>query len=79
MRLCSMQRKQAKISRRINKLNKYYEKPTELFARYVQGYFSNPETISTVAPVTTKRFKELLASGYYKELKDLFEIFQKKA
>lgn len=79
IRLCSMQRKQAKISRRINKLNKYYEKPTELFARYVQGYFSNPETISTVAPVTTKRFKELLASGYYKELKDLFEIFQKKA
>lgn len=79
IKLCSMQRKQAKISRRINKMNKYYEKPTELFARYVQGYFSTPETISTVAPVTTKRFKELLASGYYKELKDLFEIFGKKA
>ena len=79
IRLCSMQRKQAKITRRINKLNKYYEKPTELFARYVQGYFSTPETISTVAPITTKRFNELLNSGYYKELKDLFEIFGKKA
>lgn len=79
IKLCSMQRKQAKISRRINKMNKYYEKPTELFARYVQGYFSTPETISTVAPITTKRFKELLDSGYYKELKDLFEIFGKKA
>ena len=79
IRLCSMQRKQSKITRRIGKLNKYYEKPTELFARYVQGYFSTPETISTVAPTTTKRFNELLSSGYYKELKDLFDIFQKKA
>ena len=78
IRLCSMQRKQAKITRRLNKLNKYYEKPTELFARYVQGYFSTPETISTVAPITTRRFNELLNSGYYKELKDLFEIFGKK-
>lgn len=76
IRLCSMQRKQAKITRRIGKLNKYYEKPTELFARYVQGYFSTPETISTIAPNTTKRFNELLSSGYYKELKDLFEIFK---
>ena len=78
IRLCSMQRKQAKITRRIGKLNKYYEKPTELFARYVQGYFSTPETISTVAPTTTKRFNELLSSGYYKEMKDLFEIFKKQ-
>lgn len=79
IRLCSMQRKQSKIARRINKLNKYYDKPTELFARFVQGYFLNPETISTVAPVTTKRFRELLESDYYKELKDLFDIFAKKA
>lgn len=77
IRLCSMQRKQTKLARRINKLNKYYEKPTELFARFVQGYFSTPETISTVAPTATKRFKELLAIGYYKELKDFFEIFKK--
>jgi predicted nucleic acid-binding protein len=76
IKLCSMQRKQSKVTRRINKLNKYYEKPTELFARFVQGYFMTPETIETVAPKTTKRFKELLKEGYYKELKDLFEIFK---
>lgn len=75
IKLCSMQRKQSKLTRRINKLNKYYEKPTELFARFVQGYFLTPETISTIAPVTVKRFKELLIQGYYKELKELFEIF----
>ena len=75
IKLCSMQRKQSKLSRRINKLNKYYEKPTELFARFVQGYFTNPETVSTVAPTTTKRFNELVEKGHYKEMKDLFEIF----
>ena len=71
-----MQRKQSKISRRINKMNKYYEKPTELFARFVQGYFSAPETVSTIAPISVKRFLFLLESGYYKELKDFFDIFK---
>lgn len=75
IRLCSLLRKQMNLTRRLNKLNKYYEKPTELFARFVQGYFSTPETISTIAPVAVKRFNELLKTGYYKELKDLFEIF----
>lgn len=78
IRLCSMQRKQARITRRINKLNKYYAKPTELFARYVQAYFTTPETISTIAPKTTKRFLTLLQDGYYFELKEFFEIFFKK-
>ncbi len=77
IRLCSMQRKQTKLTRRINKLTKYYEKPTELFARFVQGYFTAPQTVSTIAPISVKRFLELLNSGYYKELKDLFEIFPK--
>ena len=76
IKLCSMQRKQAKISRRINKLSKYYEKPTELFARFVAGYFMTPETIKTVAPISTQKFDKLLINGYYKELKDLFEIFK---
>ena len=76
IRLCSLQRKQAKLARRINKLKKYYEKPTELFARFVSAVFLTPETIKTIAPVTSKRFFELLKSGYYGELKDLFEIFK---
>lgn len=78
IKLCSMQRRQSKISRRINKLNKYYEQTTELFARFVQGYFSMPDTITAVAPTTVNRFLELLECGYYRELKDLFEIFGKK-
>lgn len=76
IRLCSMQRKQAKITRRLNKMNKYFEKPTELFARFVQYYFVNSSEVAKIAPITTQRFNELLNSGYYKELKDLFEIFK---
>ncbi len=75
LQLCSLQRKQNKLTRRINKLNKYYEKSSELFARFVQAYFIAPETIKTIAPTTTKRFLKLLKKGYYRELKDLFEIF----
>lgn len=77
IKLCSMQRRQSRITRRINKMNKYYTKPTELFARFVQAYFTNPETVKTIAPTATKRFLKLLNDGYYKELKDFFEIFHK--
>ncbi|MCD7879951.1 MAG: hypothetical protein LUG16_08475 [Candidatus Gastranaerophilales bacterium] len=76
IKLRSMKRKQSKLARRINSLNKYYQKPTELFARFVQGYFFTPQTIETIAPVTSKQFIKLLKSGYYKEMKDLFEIFR---
>ena len=76
IKLCSMQRKQAKISRRINQMNKYFNKPTELFARFVQGYFFNVETTKRLAPLAAERFSFLLKRGYYKELKDFFEIFE---
>ncbi len=77
IKLCSMQRRQSRITRRINKMNKYYTKPTELFARFVQAYFTDPQTVTTIAPTATKRFLNLLNDGYYKELKDFFEIFHK--
>ncbi len=78
IKLISLKRKQTKISRRINQLNKYYDKPAELFARFVQGYFSCNAAIIKLAPLTSQRFKTLLNSGYYKELKDFFEIFALK-
>lgn len=77
IKLCSLKRKQTKISRRINKMNKYYLKPAELFARFVQGYFSNPEKIGKMAPTALRQFKMLLESGYYGELKDFFQTFKK--
>lgn len=75
IRLKSEQRKQSKITRRMNKMGKYFLKPTELFARYVQNYFCTPDKVRQKTPNTTKRFEELLKRGYYFELRDLFELY----
>lgn len=73
IRLKSYQKKQTRISQRINKINKYYERPTELFARFVEGLYIDEEKIKTLAPVSYKRFYELLDENYYGELKTLLK------
>ena len=75
IRLKSAQKKQARISARINKLNKYYEKPTELFARLVEGLYIDPNKTQALAPLACERFLKLLEQGYYKELKEVFQLF----
>lgn len=75
IRLKSLQKKQSKISAKINKMNKYYSKPTELFARFVEGLYINKEQVKLLAPNCTKRFYELLNAGYYKELSNVFYSF----
>ncbi|MBP3846635.1 hypothetical protein J6I39_02675 [bacterium] len=69
IRLKSGQKKQARISAKINKMNKYYSKPTELFARFVESLYINSEQVKMLAPNCYKRFYELLNAGYYKELR----------
>lgn len=75
IRLKSCQKKQTRISSKINKMNKYYSKPTELFARFVEGLYINQEQVKLLAPNCYKRFFELLDSGYYKELAHVFYFF----
>ena len=74
LKLRSYQRKRARITRRISKLNKYYSNPTELFARFVEGMFIDKEMVKTLAPKTYERFRELFFLGYYQGLKPVFEI-----
>lgn len=74
IRLKSSQKKQARISARINRLNKYYAKPTELFARLVEGLYIDEARVRALAPHSTQRFFELLEEGYYFELKNVFEM-----
>lgn len=76
IRLKSAQKKQARISARMNRLNKYYSKPTELFARFVEGLYINEARTRACAPHATQRFFELLEGGYYLELKNVFKILQ---
>ena len=72
IRMHSYQKKQARISARINKSKKYYTRPTELFARFVQGLYTDRETVETIAPHAAAKFFELLNSGHYKNLSEIF-------
>ena len=71
IRLKSFTRKQARVTARINKLNKYYKRPTELFARFVEGLYLDREWVEALAPFTSQRFFDLLENGYYGNLKDV--------
>ena len=75
IRLHSYQKKQARISAKINKNKKYYMRPTELFARFVEGLYLDKEKVIKTAPKTSKIFFELLNSGYYGELKQVIENY----
>ena len=69
IRFKSLQRRQTRLSSRINRYKKYYSKPCEMFARLVEGLYLDEEWVCALAPHTTERFFELLQCGYYKELK----------
>lgn len=75
IRLRSMQKKQKRISSRINRLYKYYTRPAELFARLVEGIYIDREWVCALAPYTAERFFTLLNSGHYGRLKDVIEKF----
>ena len=64
IRLKSAQKKQKRMSARINKLNKYYSKPTELFARFVEKKKKDEARTRACAPIVTQRFFELLEKCY---------------
>lgn len=72
IRLKSLMRKQKRISNRISKLQRYYRRPTELFARFVEGLYLDNELAKQLAPNAYYRFYELLNQGYYKELGIVF-------
>lgn len=65
IRLKSYTKKQSRISTKINRLKKYYYRPTELFARFIEGLYVDSLAIKNLAPTCYARFFELLNSGYY--------------
>lgn len=50
----SKQRMLKRINSRISKLNKYYNNPTELFARFAEYYFLKQEEALKIAPKATQ-------------------------
>ena len=71
IRLKSCQKRQSRISAKINRLRKYYTKPTELFARFIEGLYTDKEQVKKLAPYTYNRFCELLKNGYYPNLAEV--------
>lgn len=71
IRLKSAQKKQSRVSARINKLTKYYMRPTELFARFIEGLYLDKEWVKALAPNATRLFYERLRNGYYEELEPI--------
>lgn len=71
IRLRSAQKKQSRVSARINKLHKYYSKPNELFARFIEGLYLDKDWVKALAPYTAKLFYERLKAGCYNELEEV--------
>lgn len=74
IRLHSYQKRQKRISAKINKLKKYYNRPTELFARFIEGLYLNSDDVKNLAPISYERFEELLQSGYYPQLQEVLKM-----
>ena len=74
LKLKSQQRKRAKISRRISKMNKYYSEPCELFARFVEGLYIDTGKIKEIAPNAYESFMSMYNDNCYTGMRELFAI-----
>lgn len=73
--LKSKQRLLKRISAKINRLNSYYKRPSELFARFVEALFANTNKVSEIAPYAYLVFCNELAHNRYPELADFINKF----
>lgn len=78
MKLLSNYRKLKKIQNKISKLNRYYKKPTELFARFIEGLNLDYEKTKSFAPTAFLQFQALAKMGYYNDLPELLSILNIK-
>ncbi len=54
--LKSNQKNITKINAKINKMNKYYNQPSELWARFFELYYTDKNTTQSIAPNLTEKF-----------------------
>ncbi|MFH0702229.1 MAG: hypothetical protein V2B14_01655 [bacterium] len=74
IKLKSLQREYTRLYRLKNKREKYYKKPTELFARFIEALFTDLDETKRLAPTVYIKFIELLNQGYYGNLKNLISL-----
>ncbi len=58
IKLKSKQRYLKRVNSKINRLNKYYNNPTELFARFIELYYTNQDEAKKLAPMLCLKMKE---------------------
>lgn len=75
IKLKSKQRALKRISSRTSRLNAYYKRPTELFARFTEALFIDTQKVSELAPHTYLVFCSELSKNRYLELADFINNF----
>lgn len=75
IKLKSKQRVLKRIASRTSRLNAYYKRPTELFARFVEALFVDTQKVSELAPHTYLVFCSELSKNRYLELADFINNF----
>lgn len=57
IKLKSKQRALKRINSKINRLNKYYNNTSELFARFIDAYYTKPDLTKKLAPIACSKLK----------------------
>lgn len=75
IRLKSKQRLLQRINSKISKINKYYNKPAELFARFVEMFFTNPVLTQRLAPKAFLNLRNAIDNNKIPELTAFASFF----
>lgn len=73
LKMQSFKRARNRINNRICKMKKYYNRPNELFARFIESLTIDYEHTKNLAPTAFARFEELTGKKYFANLKKLIE------
>jgi len=73
--LKSKQRAIARLNARISRLNRYYNSPTELFARLMALYVTDKNKLFKIAPEVGNKLNKAIATGKVPELAGLTNLF----
>lgn len=75
IKLRSKQREIKRINNKIKNINNYYNKPTELFARFMEYFFTNPKLVAKLAPNAYAKMENKIKSNNIKELTNFYNLY----
>lgn len=74
IKLRALMRRQRRFSSKKRKIENYYSKSSELFARFVECWVFNRETLQSLAPIAFEAFSERIDYRTFRILKDFLEL-----